>query len=73
MEPFARKTLLVSLVYDFGLKISSFTTDRSSSISVENKINFRRKEPLKLQAMIQADSSLAMINHEYDPWHMISK
>ena len=44
MEPFACKTLLVSLVNDFGLKISSFTTDRSSSISVKNKMNFRQTE-----------------------------
>ena len=34
MEPFACKTLLTSLVKDFQLAISSFTSDRSSSISV---------------------------------------
>ena len=32
MEPFAAKTILMSLVSDFQLNIATFTTDRSSSI-----------------------------------------
>ena len=32
MEPFAAKTILTSLVTDYGLSISTFTTDRSSSM-----------------------------------------
>ena len=32
MEPYAAKTILVSLVSDCKLKIATFTTDRSSSI-----------------------------------------
>ena len=32
MEPFAAKTILTSLVTDYQLDISTFTTDRSSSM-----------------------------------------
>ena len=57
MEPFAAKTLLISLLTDWKLKIASFTTDRSSSI----------------KGMMQADVRLSSVRHEYDPWHWISK
>ena len=55
MEPYAAKTCLLSLL-SFGLNISDFTTDRSSSI----------------ETMMKADSRLENINHEYDVWHWIS-
>ena len=57
MEPFAAKTLLISLLTDCKLKIASFTTDRSSSI----------------KGMMQSDERLSSVRHEYDPWHWISK
>ena len=41
----------------FGLVIKSFTTDRSSTIST----------------MMKGDPALSNIQHEYDPWHWISK
>jgi len=55
MEPFAAKTLLISLLTDCKLKIASFTTDRSSSI----------------KGMMQSDERLSSVRHEYDPWHWI--
>ena len=55
MEPYAAKTCLLSLL-NFGLKIASFTTDRSSTI----------------ETMMKADPRLKAITHEYDVWHWIS-
>ena len=57
MEPFCAKTLLLSLKFDCELNITSFTTDRSSTI----------------KSMMVADPRLSSIRHEYDVWHMISK
>ena len=56
MEPFACKTVLLSLV-SYGLNISSFTMDRSSSI----------------KSMLQNCPEFKLVHHEFDPWHMISK
>ena len=56
MEPFAAKTCLLSLL-SYDLTISSFTTDRSSTI----------------ETMMKADPRLAKICHEYDIWHWNSK
>ena len=56
MEPYACKTVLLSLV-NYGLNISTFTTDRSSSI----------------RTMLQNCPEFSKILHEFDPWHWISK
>ena len=55
MEPFAAKTCLLSLINNFGVKIASFTTDRSSSIA----------------SMMREDPILKNIDHQYDIWHWI--
>ena len=55
MEPFSAKSVLLSLQSDCQLKITSFTTDRSSTI----------------KTMMLGDPCLRGIRHEYDPWHMI--
>ena len=52
MEPMAAKTCLLSLL-SFDLTISSFTTDRLSTIDT----------------MMKADTRLSGICHEYDIWH----
>ena len=56
MEPFAAKTCLLSLL-SYDVTISSFTTDRSSTIGT----------------MMKSDPLLENIVHEYDVWHFISK
>ena len=56
MEPYACKTVLLSLV-GCGLNIKTFTTDRSSSI----------------RTMLQNCPEFSNVEHEFDPWHWISK
>ena len=56
MEPMAAKTCLLSLL-SYDLTISSFTTDRSSTIDT----------------MMKADPRLSGIRHEYDIWHWNSQ
>ena len=56
MEPYACKTVLLSLV-SCGLNIKTFTTDRSSSI----------------RTMLQNCPEFSNVEHEFDPWHWISK
>ena len=41
----------------YGLNIATFTTDRSSSI----------------RTMLQSCPEFSLIEHQFDPWHMISK
>ena len=54
MEPFAAKTCLLSLL-EYGVTITSFTTDRCSTIA----------------SMMEKDPRLAAIRHEYDVWHFV--
>ena len=57
MEPYALKTLLLSLIENFQVSIYSLTTDRSSTI----------------KSMMQEDSRLNGIKHCYDVWHWIKR
>ena len=57
MEPYACKTLLLSLLEDYQVNINSLTTDRSSTI----------------KQMMGEDARLQGVKHCYDVWHWIKR
>ena len=57
MEPYACKTLMLSLLEEYEVKINSLTTDRSSTI----------------KQMMTEDVRLEDVKHCYDVWHWIKR
>ena len=60
MEPYAAKTLLLSLAWDHGLSIFSITTDRSSSMRT-----------MLEEIGDELPSNYVPPKHEFDIWHWI--
>ena len=76
MEPFSAKTLLLNLACEHGLKISSFTTDRSSSVKTVLRyyLDFHSLI-INVIALSELSEELPpdypAITHFYDVWHFI--
>ena len=77
MEPYCAKSVLLNLVHEHELRITSFTTDRSTSVKTAVRLIFKDFVQNILIDLLFSELETEMpvgfpvIIHYYDIWHFI--
>ena len=75
MEPYSCKSLLLNLAHEHKIKMTSFTTDRSSSVKTVMRLNifilYHYYYPRSLFSKLSDElpPGHPKIRHDFDIWH----